>query len=70
MAEAGESLLETEPARELAATIVATQRVEIDQMEQMLEERGLSEESGDGDSMPMHEHEHDGEDGTEATPPA
>jgi uncharacterized protein (DUF305 family) len=70
MAEAGESLLETDPARDLAATIIATQRTEIDQMQQMLEERGLSEDSGDSDSMPMHDHGHDGEDGAQATPSA
>ena len=47
MAEVGEPLLETDQARELAAAIVASQRAEIDQMQQMLEERGLPRFTGD-----------------------
>lgn len=57
MADVGESLLETDPARELAATIVATQRAEIDQMQQMLEERGLPQYTGNEGGGEEHEHE-------------
>jgi uncharacterized protein (DUF305 family) len=59
MAEAGVGLVETPQARELAATIAASQTAEIEQMQQMLEERGLPRVTGDVSG---------GEEGEHATP--
>jgi uncharacterized protein (DUF305 family) len=63
MAEAGARLVETPHARELAATIAASQTVEIEQMQQMLEERGHPRVIGDvsggtegGHATPDHDH--------------
>ncbi len=59
MAEAGVRLVESAPARNLAATIAASQTAEIEQMQQMLEERGRPRVTGDASG---------GEEGEPATP--